>query len=108
MSVEIAVQLDAVQALGAELTALAAELSGDADLCRSTAGSLATATPGEVAEHAGATGQAWVTLVDAVVAGADAAGRTLLAAVHAYRLLDAAVSDRLLAQRAAPVAAATA
>ena len=107
MSVEIAVRLDAVQALGEELAALAAELSGDADLCRSTAVSLATAVTGEVGEQAGATGRAWATLVADLVVGADAAAGTLLAAVDSYRQLDAAVSDRLLGTRA-PLAGAPA
>ncbi|SNS73130.1 hypothetical protein SAMN04488107_3595 [Geodermatophilus saharensis] len=101
MSVPIAIQLDAVQALGEELAALAAELSADADLCASTAVSLATAVPGELSEHAGGTGRAWAALVADLVEGADAAARTLLAAVRSYRLADAAVSDRLLAARAA-------
>lgn len=104
MSVHIAIQLDAVQALGEELAALAAQLSADADLCASTAVSLATAAPGEVSDHAGATGRAWTTLVADLVAGTDAAARTLLAAVDAYRLADAAVSDRLLAARTATAA----
>ena len=108
MSVHIAVRLDAVQALGEELAALATELSGDVDLCRSTAVSLGTAVTGDAAEQAEATGRAWATLVADLVAGADAAAGTLLAAVDAYRQLDAAVSDRLLAARATPAAGATA
>ncbi|MEX5719436.1 hypothetical protein [Geodermatophilus maliterrae] len=106
MSVQIAVRLDVVQALGEELAALAAELSGDVDLCRSTAVSLATAVSGSAAEQAGATGRAWATLVADVVAGAEATAGTLLAAVHSYRLLDAALSDRLLLARAAVAAEA--
>ncbi|PWW21600.1 hypothetical protein JD79_00735 [Geodermatophilus normandii] len=101
MSVPIAIQLDAVQALGEELAALAAELSDDADLCGSTAVSLATAAPGEVSEQAGATGQLWAVLVADLVAGAQAASTALLGAVLSYRLADAAVSDRVLAARAA-------
>ncbi len=100
MSVQIAIQLDAVQVLGEELAALATELSADTDLCASSAASLATAAPGEVSDRAGATGRSWATLVADLVAGADAASTTLLAAVHSYRLADAAVSDRLLAARA--------
>ncbi len=108
MSVPIAIQLDAVQALGEELAALAAALSADADLCASTAVSLATAAPGEVSDRAGETGRAWAALVADMVAGADAAARTLLAAVRSYRLADAAVTDRLLAARAAPAEEAAA
>ncbi|GAB3317154.1 hypothetical protein GCM10027451_34770 [Geodermatophilus aquaeductus] len=101
MSAPIAIQLDAVQALGEELAALAAELSDDADLCGSTAVSLATAAPGEVSDQAGATGQLWAVLVADLVAGARAASTALLEAVRSYRLADAAVSDRVLAARAA-------
>ena len=100
MSVPIAIQFDAVQALGEELAALAAELSGDADLCASTATSLATAAPGEVSDGAGATGRAWAALVTALAEGADAAAVAVLAAVRSYRLADAALSDRVLAARA--------
>jgi hypothetical protein len=101
LSAPIAIQLDAVQALGEELAALAAELSDDADLCGSTAVSLATAAPGEVSEQAGATGQLWAVLVTDLVAGSRAASTALLEAVRSYRLADAAVSDRVLAARAA-------
>ncbi len=100
MSRQIAIQLDAVQALGEELAALATELSADTDLCASSAASLAVAAPGEVADRAGTTGRTWASLVADLAAGADAASRTLLAAVTSYRLADAAVSDRLLAARA--------
>ncbi|MGY1774629.1 hypothetical protein ACI8AV_02115 [Geodermatophilus sp. SYSU D00804] len=106
MSVAIAIQLDAVHALGEELTALAAELSSDADLCASTAVSLATAAPGGVSDRAGTTGRMWAALVADLVSGTDAAATALLDAVRSYRLADAAVSDRLLAARAAlPVGA---
>ncbi|MGY1795355.1 hypothetical protein ACI796_15365 [Geodermatophilus sp. SYSU D00525] len=101
MSATIAVQLEAVQALGEELAALAAELSSDADLCTSTAVSLATAAAGEVSEQAGTTGRLWAVLVADLATGADAAATALLGAVRSYRLADAAVSDRLLAARAA-------
>jgi hypothetical protein len=99
VSVRIAIQLDAVQALGEELAALATELSADTDLCAASAASLAIAAPGEVSDRAGATGRTWATLVADLVAGADAASATLLAAVQSYRLTDASVSDRLLAAR---------
>ena len=106
MSVPIAIQFDAVQALGVEVAALAAELSADADLCASTAVSLATAAPGEVADGAGATGRAWAAVVGALAAGTGAAAATLLAAVHSYRLADAAVSDSVLAARVGAAGAA--
>ncbi len=100
MSTPIAIQLDAVQALGQELAALATELSADADLCAATAVSLATAAPGPVSDAAGATGRAWATLVADCVAGTQAASAALAGAVRSYRLADAALSDRLLAARA--------
>ena len=100
MSVSIAIQLDAVQALGEELVALATELAAEADLCSSTAVSLGTAAPGPVSDAAGATGRTWAVLVTELAAGADAASVTLLETVRSYRLADAALSDRLLAARA--------
>ncbi len=100
MSTSIAIQLDAVQALGEELAALAGELAGDTDLCAATAVSLATAASGPVSDAAGSTGRAWATLVADCVAGTEAASATLLAAVRSYRFADAALSDRLLAARA--------
>ncbi len=100
MSTPIAIQLDAVQALGQELAALAGELAADADLCSATAVSLSTAAPGPVSDAAGATGRTWAVLVADLAAGADAASVALLGAVRSYRLADAALSDRLLAARA--------
>ncbi|MGY1608210.1 hypothetical protein [Geodermatophilus sp. SYSU D00700] len=99
MSVSVAIQLDAVQALGEELAALAGELSAGADLCASTAVPLDTAAPGEVSAAAGLTGRAWARVVADCADGADAAARALLAAVQGYRLTDAALSDRVLAAR---------
>jgi hypothetical protein len=108
VSVPITIQLDAAQALAEELAALAAELATEADLCASTAVPLATAAPGEVSDAAGATGRAWAAYVADLADGTGAVAATLRAAVQAYRLQDAAVSDRLLAARASLAAGATA
>lgn len=98
MSVQIAVQLDAVQALAEELRLLAAELVGEADQCRSAAASLGSAL-GDIGGPAVSAGTGWAGLLEAVAEGAGAVATTLAAAVVSYRAADAAVSDRLLAGR---------
>ena len=102
MSVTIAVQLDTVESLAAELAALAAELEGDAGLCRSTARSLGTAVSGHAGERAEAAGAGWGTLVELIAQETSALATALTAAVASYRLADAALSDRLLALGTAP------
>jgi len=100
VSVTIAVQLRAVQDLAEELAALAAELSGEAELCRSATHALSTAVDGETAEAAGRLGAGWAGLVDLLAEGTRAVAGTLGAAVTSYRLADAALSDRVLYARA--------
>src|SRR4051812_22853838 len=95
MSAILSVQLDAVQGLAAELAVLAADLAGDAALCRSTAVSFGPALGGEegwtAAEGAAAGGG--VTGVGADPGGAVAG--TLPAAVAAYRAEDKALAERI-------------
>ena len=89
----ISVQLDAVAALAAELAALAAELDGESDLCRSTAASLSAALEGHEGWTAGATVTAWGSLAALVAARTSAVAITLTGAAAAYRAADAALSD---------------
>ena len=88
MSAILSVQLDAVQGLAAELAVLAADLAGDAALCRSTAMSLGAALGGDEGWTAAEVAAAWSDLTG-VVAG------TLLAAVAAYRAEDTALAERI-------------
>ena len=96
MSDSIAVQFATLEELAAELTLLGAELSAEADLCRSAAYTLATAVDGETGAAAGRLGDAWAGLVGLLAEGAGAVGQTLRDAVHSYRALEAELSDRNL------------
>ena len=89
----ISVQLDAVEALAAELAALAAELDDDGDLCRSLAGALSAALDGHEGWTAGATATAWGSLAAVVAARTAAVAATLTRATAAYRAQDAALSE---------------
>lgn len=101
MSVPISIQLRAVQDLAEELAALATELAGEVELCRSATYTLTTAVDGDTAAAGGQLGTGWAGLVDLLAQGTGAVAGTLRAAVHSYRLTDAALSDRLLHARAA-------
>ncbi len=99
MSVTIAAQFDAIDTLAAELAGLAAELAGEAQLCRSTAVSLGTAVSGGAAGSAGAAGSGWGTALELLGQRTRALAATLSAAVDSYRAADAALADRVLARR---------
>ncbi len=99
MSGTIAAEFDAIDTLAAELAGLAAELAGEAQLCRSTAVSLGTAVSGGAAESAGAAGSGWGTALELLGQQTRALAATLSAAVDSYRAADAALADRLLARR---------
>ena len=100
MSVTVSVQLRAVQDLAEELAVLAAELAGEAELCRSATSTLGAAVDGDVAAAASSLGNGWAGLVGLMAQGTGTVAGTLQEAVHAYRLQDAALSDRLLYVRA--------
>ena len=91
----ISVQLDALDALAAELAALAGELDEDASRCRSTAGSLPAALDGHEGWAAGATTTAWGSLTAVVAARTAAVATTLTRATAAYRAADAALARDL-------------
>jgi uncharacterized protein YukE len=95
----IAAHFDAIDTLAAELAGLAAELAGEAQLCRSTAVSLGTAVSGGAAESAGAAGSGWGTALELLGKQTGALAATLSAAVDSYRAADAALADRVLARR---------
>ena len=99
MCVTIAAQFDAIDTLAAELAGLAAELAGEAQLCRSTAVSLGTAVSGGAAESAGAAGSGWGTALELLGQQTRALASTLSAAVDSYRAAEAALADRVLARR---------
>ena len=95
MSHLISVQLDALTALLAELSALGVELEQEGELCASTGRSLAAALEGPVGADAGAAGEAWTGLVTTLAARTLAVAGGLEAAVAAYRAADAGIAGQL-------------
>jgi hypothetical protein len=85
----ISVQLDAVQALAAELAVLSSQLADDAALCRSSAASLVQALAREAGWAAGSAATAWSTLTGIVSDRTEAVAGELVAAVASYRAADA-------------------
>jgi uncharacterized protein YukE len=104
VSTPIVAEFDVIDALAAELAGLAAELSGDAQLCRSTAVSLGTAVSGGTGERAGAAGAGWAATLELLGREAGALAATLSAAVDSYRMADATLADRVLTRRHSPAA----
>ncbi|MFQ1003427.1 hypothetical protein [Modestobacter sp. SSW1-42] len=95
MSHLISVQLDALTALLAELSALGVELQREGELCAATGHSLAAALEGPVGADAAAAGAGWTELVTALAARTLAVAATLEAAVAAYRTADAGLAGQL-------------
>jgi hypothetical protein len=91
----IAVRLDAVEALAAELSSLACELVDEAALCRSATGSLHAGLSGDEGWSAGSAATTWAALAEVVGARSGAVAGTLASAVAAYRAADAALAQRL-------------
>ena len=89
----ISVQLETVDALAAELAALAADLVEEEGLCRSTSRSLTAALDGDEGWTAGATATAWASLVGVIAARTAAVAATLSGATAAYRAAEAALSQ---------------
>lgn len=104
MSTTITAQFDAIEQLAAELAGLAAELTEEAQLCRSTAASLGTAVSGSTGERAGAAGSGWAAVLELLGRQTGALAATLSAAVDSYRTADAVLADRVLTRRHPPAA----
>jgi hypothetical protein len=88
----ITVEPAALEALAAELAALAGELAGDAE---SSAATFPVALGGEEGWVAGATATAWAALQEAIADRARAVAGTLSGAAAAYRAQDAALSGHM-------------
>jgi hypothetical protein len=88
----MSIQPAAVEGLAAELAALSAELSDDAALCRSAAGSLYAALAGDEGWAARSAAAAWAVLSDVVAGRCTAVAGILVAAVASYRTEDAALA----------------
>jgi hypothetical protein len=95
MSALISVQLDAVQALAADLASLATALAEEVPLCSSTARSVATALAGREGLLAWSAASGWAGLVDAMAGRTGAISTVLSSAVEAYRAADTQLSQRI-------------
>ena len=102
MSTNIRVQLDAVEVLAAELSALAGELDDQARSCRSAASSFFAALPGEQGLTAGAAGGTWTALLIALTDRTAVVSGVLRTSVDAYRAEDVALAGRIPAPRHDP------
>ena len=91
----ISVQPAALEALAAELAALAAELSHDADLCRSAAHSVTTALGGHEGRTARDCVAAWASLEEVLADGARSLGSTLSSTAARYADEDYTLAARI-------------
>ncbi|GAB3363476.1 hypothetical protein [Modestobacter lapidis] len=99
MSDLISVQLDVLDVLLDELSALGAELGQEGELGAVTGRTLGTALDGAVGAAAGDTGALWATGLAALATRVLAVTATLDAALSSYRAADAALAGRLGAGR---------
>jgi hypothetical protein len=90
VSTTISVQLDTLDALAGELTALAVDLADDADRCAAAVGALAAGLSGDEGLSAVWAARTWAALAHAVADATRAVAGTLTAAVTAYRAAEAA------------------
>jgi hypothetical protein len=95
VSALISVQLDALAALLAELSALGVQLEREGELCASTGRSLGAALAGPVGADAEVAGEAWTDLVTTLAARSLAVAASLEAAVASYRTADAGLAGQL-------------
>jgi len=91
----ISVQLDALAALLAELTALGAELGADGELTAATGRSLGTALDGPVGGSAAAAGAGWADALTTLAARTLAVAATLDSALDSYRAADAGLAAQI-------------
>jgi hypothetical protein len=85
----------AVEALAAELDALAGELSEDADAALSAAAALPRAIDGETGWSAGAAATAWASVERILASRTEALAAALRATVVSYRAEDVYLAERV-------------
>lgn len=90
---ETFVEPDAVDGLAAELLALAAGLSDEADECRRGAGLLGSAAAGQVASAASGAAESWSQAVDGLAQLVSAFSAALYQVAGEYRSVDAALAS---------------
>jgi hypothetical protein len=88
-----------LEALAAELSALAGDLAADADLCRSTGHSFLAALGDVEGWTARAATTTWASLQDLLADGTAALARSLLATAADYTEHDASLAGRIEAGR---------
>jgi uncharacterized protein YukE len=93
----ITVHLEEVDALAAQLSALAGELQDSARTCRSAGVRMRGALGGDEGWRAGVVATAWAALVEVVAERAGAVAATLASATLAYADTDAALAGGMAA-----------
>ena len=91
----VTVEPAALEALAAELAAVATELAGDAEHSRSLAATFSVALGWEEGWAASAAAGAWASLEEVVADRTRAVADTLAGAAAAYRAEDAALSGHM-------------
>jgi len=100
----VTMQLDAVQALAAQLTELGAELAVDGGTARAEGTRLGQALSGPAADELATAGAGWAGLVESLVGRTQAVTGGLEQAVASYRALDGLLTQRMGAAPHAAIA----
>ncbi|MPQ98149.1 hypothetical protein GB931_09490 [Modestobacter sp. I12A-02628] len=99
MSDPLTVQLDVLDGLAAELTALGAELADDAHVSTACGTSLGWSLDGGPGAETAAVGHEWGTVLGLLAGRATEVGATLSAAVAGYRALDRSAAELVAGAR---------
>jgi hypothetical protein len=97
---DVVVDPAGLEALGAELSTLAADLREDGDLSRTVSADLRLALAGRDGWSPAAGATAWASLLELLADRTDALARTLDEAAAAYRAQDAALTAGMAAGNA--------
>lgn len=100
----VTMQLDAVQALAAQLADLGAELAVDGGTAQVEGAQLGRVLTGPAADELAVAGTGWSALVDALGSRAQAVATGLEQAVASYRALDGLLTQRMGAAPHAAIA----
>jgi hypothetical protein len=95
----LSARLDLLDAHAADLAALGAELSDDAGLCLSTAGSLSAALSGDEGWAARTAAASWSSLLGVLAARTTVVAGMFASAAAAYRDADAELARRIRPRR---------
>lgn len=95
MTTPIVVQPDVLDGFAADLLALAADLSTEADECSRAAGSMETAVDGTVGSRAVSAGRSWSRFLESLSQHVATCSTALYTVAAEYRAGDAALAHRL-------------